>query len=96
MVIFCLGNGSYPTFEEMVFENRTTRVRESWDAVERSLYHLHYQKWVKWFPRTQVGMLSSLRRVVDLWSNILHPGLLADWLCTMYYVFKHMSDSLCA
>ena len=45
------GNGTYPTFEEMVFLEGTTQINERWAAVDRSIYAKHLKHWLRIFPR---------------------------------------------
>ena len=50
------GNGTYPTFEEMVFvDGKSTQINERWAAVDRSIYHKHLKHWLRIFPRKHVS-----------------------------------------
>ena len=49
------GNGTYATFEEMVFVGTNNQINERWAAVDRSIYHKHLKHWLRIFPRKHVS-----------------------------------------
>ena len=37
-------------FEELVLDSSTGEVRQTYNAIRRSLYHRHMEHWLRWFP----------------------------------------------
>ena len=71
-------NKPHESFEELVINEETGDVRKSYNAVRRSMYHKHMERWLKWFP------LSNFHFVVG-------ENLVADPLTELAKVEKFLS-----
>lgn len=66
---------AHESFEELAINDETGEVRQSYNAIRRSIYHRHMERWLKWFPLESFLIISGenlvknplaeLRRVED-------------------------------
>ncbi|XP_034049653.1 heparan sulfate (glucosamine) 3-O-sulfotransferase 3-like [Thalassophryne amazonica] len=55
-----------PPFENLAFKNRTTgQIDSQWSPLWIGLYAQHLERWLAWFPRTQIHMVSGERLISD-------------------------------
>ena len=43
-------NKPHESFEELALDAETGEIRRTYNAVRRSIYHRHIERWLKWFP----------------------------------------------
>ncbi|XP_039991902.1 heparan sulfate (glucosamine) 3-O-sulfotransferase 3-like [Xiphias gladius] len=55
-----------PPFESLAFKNRTTgQIDSLWSPLWIGLYAQHLERWLAWFPRTQIHLVSGERLISD-------------------------------
>ncbi|XP_072229356.1 heparan sulfate (glucosamine) 3-O-sulfotransferase 3-like [Leuresthes tenuis] len=55
-----------PPFESLAFKNRTTgQIDSLWSPLWIGLYAQHMERWLAWFPRTQIHLVSGERLISD-------------------------------
>ncbi|XP_077482761.1 heparan sulfate (glucosamine) 3-O-sulfotransferase 3-like [Stigmatopora argus] len=55
-----------PSFESLAFKNRTTgQIDSQWSPLWIGLYAQHLERWLAWFPRSQVHLVSGERLISD-------------------------------
>ncbi|XP_028331926.1 heparan sulfate (glucosamine) 3-O-sulfotransferase 3-like [Gouania willdenowi] len=55
-----------PPFESLAFKNRTTgQIDSLWSPLWIGLYAQHMERWLTWFPRTQIHLVSGERLISD-------------------------------
>ncbi|XP_049615644.1 heparan sulfate (glucosamine) 3-O-sulfotransferase 3-like isoform X2 [Syngnathus scovelli] len=55
-----------PPFERLAFKNRTTgQIDAQWSPLWIGLYAQHLERWLAWFPRGQVHLVSGERLISD-------------------------------
>ncbi|XP_051927194.1 heparan sulfate (glucosamine) 3-O-sulfotransferase 3-like [Hippocampus zosterae] len=55
-----------PSFESLAFKNRTTGLIDAqWSPLWIGLYAQHMERWLAWFPRSQVHLVSGERLISD-------------------------------
>uniref|UniRef100_A0A665WWR9 Sulfotransferase n=1 Tax=Echeneis naucrates TaxID=173247 RepID=A0A665WWR9_ECHNA len=55
-----------PPFESLVFKNHTTgQIDSLWSPLWIGLYAQHLERWLAWFPRTQIHLVSGERLISD-------------------------------
>ena len=60
-------NLSFSSFEELVIDPETSDINLSYKAVQISLYHQHFRRWLVYFPRSHI-------HIVDGDQLIAHPA----------------------
>ncbi|XP_067101007.1 heparan sulfate (glucosamine) 3-O-sulfotransferase 3-like [Osmerus mordax] len=55
-----------PTFENLAFRNRSTgKIDSMWSPLWIGLYAQHLERWLAWFPRAQIHLVSGERLISD-------------------------------
>ncbi|XP_071318808.1 heparan sulfate (glucosamine) 3-O-sulfotransferase 3-like [Trachinotus anak] len=55
-----------PPFESLVFKNHSTgQIDSLWSPLWIGLYAQHLERWLAWFPRTQIHLVSGERLISD-------------------------------
>ncbi|XP_013878881.1 heparan sulfate (glucosamine) 3-O-sulfotransferase 3-like [Austrofundulus limnaeus] len=55
-----------PSFESLAFKNHTTgQIDSSWSPLWIGLYAQHMERWLAWFPRSQIHLVSGERLITD-------------------------------
>ncbi|XP_071763747.2 heparan sulfate (glucosamine) 3-O-sulfotransferase 3-like [Centroberyx gerrardi] len=55
-----------PPFESLAFKNRTTgQIDSLWSPLWIGLYAQHLERWLAWFPRAQIHLVSGERLISD-------------------------------
>ncbi|KAF3704754.1 Heparan sulfate glucosamine 3-O-sulfotransferase 3A1 [Channa argus] len=55
-----------PQFESLAFKNRTTgQIDSLWSPLWIGLYAQHLERWLAWFPRNQIHLVSGERLISD-------------------------------
>ncbi|KAM6897433.1 heparan sulfate (glucosamine) 3-O-sulfotransferase 3-like [Xenentodon cancila] len=55
-----------PSFESLAFKNRTTgQIDSLWSPLWIGLYAQHMERWLAWFPRTQIHLVSGEKLISD-------------------------------
>ncbi|KAM4624097.1 heparan sulfate (glucosamine) 3-O-sulfotransferase 3-like [Polymixia lowei] len=55
-----------PPFENLAFKNRTTgQIDSLWSPLWIGLYAQHLERWLAWFPRAQIHLVSGERLISD-------------------------------
>ncbi|XP_043958440.1 heparan sulfate (glucosamine) 3-O-sulfotransferase 3-like [Gambusia affinis] len=55
-----------PSFETLAFKNRTTgQIDSLWSPLWIGLYAQHMERWLAWFPRNQIHLVSGERLISD-------------------------------
>uniref|UniRef100_A0A8C2ZBU8 Sulfotransferase n=1 Tax=Cyclopterus lumpus TaxID=8103 RepID=A0A8C2ZBU8_CYCLU len=55
-----------PPFESLAFKNRTTgQIDSLWSPLWIGLYAQHLERWLSWFPRSQIHLVSGERLISD-------------------------------
>ncbi|XP_041672125.1 heparan sulfate (glucosamine) 3-O-sulfotransferase 3-like [Cheilinus undulatus] len=55
-----------PPFESLAFKNKTTgQIDSLWSPLWIGLYAQHLERWLAWFPRTQIHLVSGERLISD-------------------------------
>lgn len=60
----------HESFEELAIDETTGDVRESYNAIRRSLYHKHMERWLKWFPLSNFHFVVGENLVKDPMSEL--------------------------
>ena len=62
-------NMSYPSLEELVLKE-SGEILSTYPPVQRSIYHLHMQKWLSIFPRQQIMVIDGDNFIQKPWAEL--------------------------
>ena len=64
-------NKTCPSFESMVFESGTGRVKSYFKPVWTGLYHQHLQRWLAFFSRDQIHIVAGEQLIRDPYQELI-------------------------